>query len=157
MMGDYCLLAGSPRDAADHYSGCIPLCRSVDDHLWHAAAAEGMAAAHASQAAITHGVDGMAPYLPDIVDKCVGAAVLFVVVVFFCCCLSTMDVCCGAWVWECVREVLCVIFRPSPLDPHLDLPPRPGCQTQWRYISAHNVQSSGSQYVLLSVGGDVFV
>lgn len=36
MMGDLCLLAGSPRDAADHYTTAIQVCKSVGDVLWHA-------------------------------------------------------------------------------------------------------------------------
>ena len=69
-MGDYCLLAGSPRDAADHYSASITVLRSVDDHMWHAGACEGLAAANVS----THvlGSESRPPRLShEVVEKCV--------------------------------------------------------------------------------------
>ncbi|XP_011625069.1 trafficking protein particle complex II-specific subunit 120 homolog isoform X2 [Amborella trichopoda] len=40
-IGDYCLLAGSPVDANDHYSTAIELARLTGDVFWHAGALEG--------------------------------------------------------------------------------------------------------------------
>jgi hypothetical protein len=44
-MGDYCLLAGSPIDASDHYSTAIELARLTGDVFWHAGAIEGIVSA----------------------------------------------------------------------------------------------------------------
>ena len=44
-VGDYCQLAGSPRDAHDHYLSAIEMARGCGDHFWHAGALEGMVSA----------------------------------------------------------------------------------------------------------------
>lgn len=44
-IGDYCLLAGSPADATDHYSTAIELARLTGDVFWHAGAIEGIVSA----------------------------------------------------------------------------------------------------------------
>jgi len=43
MMGDFSLLAGSPSDAADHYTTAVELARISNDSVWCAAALIGMA------------------------------------------------------------------------------------------------------------------
>lgn len=43
MMGDYCLLAGSPADARDHYQTAADLARASTDFIWAGAALEGLA------------------------------------------------------------------------------------------------------------------
>jgi len=45
LFGDWSMLAGSPRDAYDHYSTCVELSRYCGDAVWGAAAVEGMAEA----------------------------------------------------------------------------------------------------------------
>eukprot|EP00873_Tetraselmis_striata_P037279 jgi/Tetstr1/457543/TSEL_004227.t1 len=40
-MGDHCMLAGSPKNAAEHYSTAIDLSRAVNDFIWLGAAIEG--------------------------------------------------------------------------------------------------------------------
>eukprot|EP00951_Prasinocladus_malaysianus_P031373 scaffold300249_cov51-Prasinocladus_malaysianus.AAC.1 len=40
-MGDHCLLAGSPQNAADHYMTAIDLSRAVNDFVWLGSALEG--------------------------------------------------------------------------------------------------------------------
>lgn len=44
-MGDHCLLAGSPRDALDHFNVAADLCRVVGDWVFQAGALEGQASA----------------------------------------------------------------------------------------------------------------
>jgi hypothetical protein len=41
IIGDYCLLAGSPADANAHYTTAIDLARLTGDVFWHAGALEG--------------------------------------------------------------------------------------------------------------------
>ena len=69
-MGDYCLLAGSPRDAAEHYTAAASLCRSVDDYMWHAGACEGLAAANLSHDVLGRETEAP-PLSSEVVDKCV--------------------------------------------------------------------------------------
>jgi len=44
-LGDYCLLAGSPRDAWQHYVAALDATKSGNDHEWTAAALDGLVAA----------------------------------------------------------------------------------------------------------------
>lgn len=44
-MGDFCLLAGSPTDAADHFTTAAELSRNCNDSVWCAAAFMGLASA----------------------------------------------------------------------------------------------------------------
>eukprot|EP00271_Cylindrocystis_brebissonii_P001330 TRINITY_DN11609_c0_g1_i1.p1 TRINITY_DN11609_c0_g1~~TRINITY_DN11609_c0_g1_i1.p1 ORF type:complete len:1279 (+),score=268.61 TRINITY_DN11609_c0_g1_i1:228-4064(+) len=44
-IGDYCLLAGSPRDAHEHYLSGLELAKAGNDLLWHAGAQEGITSA----------------------------------------------------------------------------------------------------------------
>ncbi|CAM6105164.1 unnamed protein product [Calypogeia fissa] len=44
-IGDYCLLAGSPADATDHYTTAVELARLTGDVFWHAGAIEGIVCA----------------------------------------------------------------------------------------------------------------
>ncbi len=46
-MGDYCLLAGSWADAGEHFTNTVHLADSISDHVWLAAAQEGLAATKA--------------------------------------------------------------------------------------------------------------
>lgn len=46
-MGDHCLLAGSPKNAAEHYMTAMDLLRVVNDFVWLGAAQEGYACAKA--------------------------------------------------------------------------------------------------------------
>ncbi|GAB4823676.1 hypothetical protein N2152v2_010722 [Parachlorella kessleri] len=54
-MGDYCLLAGSPLDAQDHYSTAADLARLSADWIWLGAALGGYAAAKVVESAISNG------------------------------------------------------------------------------------------------------
>ncbi|KAL6781628.1 hypothetical protein ACKKBF_B08795 [Auxenochlorella protothecoides x Auxenochlorella symbiontica] len=54
-MGDHCLLAGSPRDALDHFNVAADLCRVVGDWVFQAGALEGQASAKALEAAMDAG------------------------------------------------------------------------------------------------------
>lgn len=47
--GDVALLAGSPADAFDHYTGAIDLARVSNDAVWLAAALEGRVTAKVQQ------------------------------------------------------------------------------------------------------------
>ncbi|KAI3512312.1 hypothetical protein L1887_19627 [Cichorium endivia] len=44
-IGDYCLLAGSPVDANNHYSDALELARTIGDYFWYAGALEGSVSA----------------------------------------------------------------------------------------------------------------
>ncbi|KAH7365567.1 hypothetical protein KP509_18G035400 [Ceratopteris richardii] len=46
IIGDYCLLAGSPLDADAHYNTAIELARLTGDLFWHAGSIEGSVCAH---------------------------------------------------------------------------------------------------------------
>lgn len=52
LFGDWSMLAGSPRDAFDHYNTCLELSRFCGDITWGAAAIEGMAEAKILEALI---------------------------------------------------------------------------------------------------------
>ena len=62
-VGDYCQLAGSPRDAHEHYLSAIEMAKGCGDHFWHAGALEGMTSAIVVRTAGTRwdgmGWDGM--------------------------------------------------------------------------------------------------
>lgn len=42
-LGDWCLLAGSPKDAMEHYASCTEIAKMSGDVVWSAAALEGLA------------------------------------------------------------------------------------------------------------------
>eukprot|EP00698_Gefionella_okellyi_P001895 TRINITY_DN11743_c0_g1_i1.p1 TRINITY_DN11743_c0_g1~~TRINITY_DN11743_c0_g1_i1.p1 ORF type:complete len:1294 (-),score=265.82 TRINITY_DN11743_c0_g1_i1:10-3423(-) len=46
IIGDYCLLAGSPLDAIEHYKESLSLTKSNDDYVWMAGSIEGLACAN---------------------------------------------------------------------------------------------------------------
>eukprot|EP00210_Caulerpa_lentillifera_P001797 g1727.t1 len=52
LFGDWSMLAGSPRDAFEHYNTCLELSRYCGDIIWGAAAIEGMAEAKILEALI---------------------------------------------------------------------------------------------------------
>lgn len=45
LLGDWCLLAGSPKDSLEHYMTCVELAKLSGDVVWSAAALEGIAEA----------------------------------------------------------------------------------------------------------------
>lgn len=55
LFGDWSMLAGSPRDAYEHYNTCVELSRYCGDPVWGAAAVEGMADAKVSSTIFHNG------------------------------------------------------------------------------------------------------
>lgn len=43
LLGDLCMLSGTPRDATEHYNTCIEISRQCSENIWCAAAYEGLA------------------------------------------------------------------------------------------------------------------
>jgi hypothetical protein len=73
-IGDLCLFACCPSDAVKHYEAAVEQCRAANDHVWAAAADEGIAASLVANERIKTLVGEAAHWVPDVVSFCLEAA-----------------------------------------------------------------------------------